>query len=570
MFCAISGEAPQVPTLSVKSGLVYEGRLIRRYIDENGKDPITGQELKDEDLIEIKTNPRTVAPRPPTLSSIPALLSSFQNEYDAIMLEMFNMKKQYEAVRQELAHALYANDAANRVVARLMFERDQAREALVNIQSSLGTNIAPSASYAPSSSNAAAQSTASEQGGAAADDTEMRDSGASLPVEVASVVDATVQRLSTERRAKMKRKALPEGYTTSTSITSLHDSQRTLLGSARTAKKGLTNLDISPSGRFCLAASNDKNVELYNTATQTSETLKSHKKPVFSAQFAKAGTVLVGSEAESLDALPPYFVSASEDDVVKTWKLAEGDSSIYEPVHEVSDFAASVSSIAVHPSGEFFAVALRDGSFVLYRTSTAELITRVAAPTGDSEEQAAGGYSYELLRWHPDGQLLALGTAEGVVRVWDIKALALVATLRGSDIPSKPVQSIDFSENGYFMAVAVRESALAKVWDLRKLAEAASIELEGGSPVTAVKFDPSASYLAVSSGDALQLFANKTWKPLATLRADGAPAASSDQSAPDMITGIQWDPRNGELYTAGLDRSLRRWSSGESNGAAAE
>ena len=56
MFCAISGEPPKVPVVSKKSGLVYEQRLIHKYINDNGKDPVTGDTLELEDLIEIKAS----------------------------------------------------------------------------------------------------------------------------------------------------------------------------------------------------------------------------------------------------------------------------------------------------------------------------------------------------------------------------------------------------------------------------------------------------------------------------------------------------------------------------------
>lgn len=55
MFCAISGEPPKVPVVSKKSGLVYEQRLIHKYIHDNGKDPVTGDTLELDDLIEIKS-----------------------------------------------------------------------------------------------------------------------------------------------------------------------------------------------------------------------------------------------------------------------------------------------------------------------------------------------------------------------------------------------------------------------------------------------------------------------------------------------------------------------------------
>ena len=55
-FCSISGEPPQDPVVSQKSGQVYERRLIVKYINENGTDPITGDKLEESDLITIKAS----------------------------------------------------------------------------------------------------------------------------------------------------------------------------------------------------------------------------------------------------------------------------------------------------------------------------------------------------------------------------------------------------------------------------------------------------------------------------------------------------------------------------------
>lgn len=139
MLCAISGEAPREPVASRKSGNVFEKRLIEAHIAENHTDPVTGEDLSVEDLIELKS-PQVVAPRPPNLTSIPALLSAFQNEWDAIVLETHTLKQQLAQTRQELSTALYQNDAATRVVARLTRERDEAREALSNVTISGGSN----------------------------------------------------------------------------------------------------------------------------------------------------------------------------------------------------------------------------------------------------------------------------------------------------------------------------------------------------------------------------------------------------------------------------------------------
>ena len=72
--------------------------------------------------------PDTAPPRPATHTSIPALLHTLQNEWDALVLEAFVLKQHNNSIRQELSYALYAQDAASRVIARLIRERDASRE----------------------------------------------------------------------------------------------------------------------------------------------------------------------------------------------------------------------------------------------------------------------------------------------------------------------------------------------------------------------------------------------------------------------------------------------------------
>lgn len=116
---------------------MFERRIIEKYLLENGCDPISGKEMKFEELIELKVPP-IVKPKPPSATSIPAALKTMQDEWDALMLHTFTQRQQLQNARQELSHALYQHDAACRVIARLNKEVTAAREALATLKPQAG------------------------------------------------------------------------------------------------------------------------------------------------------------------------------------------------------------------------------------------------------------------------------------------------------------------------------------------------------------------------------------------------------------------------------------------------
>ncbi|OBZ79228.1 Pre-mRNA-processing factor 19 [Grifola frondosa] len=152
--------------------------------------------LEEADLISVKANPKTAAPRPPTATSIPALLHTLQNEWDATIIETFTLRQQYNSMRQELSYAL----------------------ALANVSATIG--VAPPA----------------------AGDVEMAEAGqeaGALPENIMKRIDETHQTLSAARK---KRKA-PAGYATAAEVKTF------------TAKHTIPSLHSpSPAGITALAA----------------------------------------------------------------------------------------------------------------------------------------------------------------------------------------------------------------------------------------------------------------------------------------------------------------------------
>lgn len=95
----MSGEPCQEPVVT-PAGHVYEKRLLENALASNGgKDPRTDEPLEMENVIVVQTE-GVARPRPLAATSIPGMCLLFQNEWDAMMLETYNLKKQLEQVTE--------------------------------------------------------------------------------------------------------------------------------------------------------------------------------------------------------------------------------------------------------------------------------------------------------------------------------------------------------------------------------------------------------------------------------------------------------------------------------------
>ncbi|OWB75505.1 hypothetical protein B5S31_g5414 [[Candida] boidinii] len=133
MICNISGQPTLNPVVSPKSRKIFDKSLIIEYININGKDPITNESLDINELIELNNNNTdtdTVNSRPLNTTSIPSLLSIFQNEFNSIILENFELKKNLNNLKKELSISLYKYDSSINVISKLIIERDELKKTL--------------------------------------------------------------------------------------------------------------------------------------------------------------------------------------------------------------------------------------------------------------------------------------------------------------------------------------------------------------------------------------------------------------------------------------------------------
>ncbi|KAI1465188.1 Prp19-domain-containing protein [Daldinia caldariorum] len=466
MLCSLSGEAPQEPVVSKLSGAVFEKRLIEKYIEENGKDPVSGEDLTVDDLLLIKSS-RVVRPRPPTLTSIPALLSTFQNEWDALALETYNLREQLARTREELATALYQHDAAVRVIARLTKERDEARDALSKVTVSAG--------------------------GASSGDAMAVDSEA-LPEELAAKVDETQAKLSKSR----KKRPVPEGWATAGDVASFTVETTNSLPVPQATT-------VSVEATYAAVGGLQGDVAIYSIDSDKVERSLQINEPV-------TDSIWDGSRV---------FLSTSKGSV----KVFENGSEIAS----FADHAGPATGLSIHPSKEILASVGADKSFVFYDLTNLSRATRVytnatlttcafhpdghlfAAGTSSGEiklfmtktgEEAASfnlGAPVQAITFSENGFWFA-ATAKGqtTVTIFDLRKEGDAAQAKVLDIGSA-VQSLAWDYSQQFLATA--GPAGVTVQQYNKSSKSWSEPLRAAVSAVSVKWSTNASKLVAVNGD---------------------------------------------------------------------
>eukprot|EP00922_Rhytidocystis_sp_ex-Travisia-forbesii_P064623 GHVS01095995.1.p1 GENE.GHVS01095995.1~~GHVS01095995.1.p1 ORF type:complete len:498 (-),score=72.93 GHVS01095995.1:105-1598(-) len=436
LVCALSGFPPEDAVVT-PSGYLYEKRLIEKEIELHGKCPVTGQETTKEQLLPLHVS-KVTKPRPLTASSVPGLLSLFQNEWDALMHETFQLRQHLDKVRCQLSTSLYQHDAALRVIARIVRERDAARQQLQQLQQRLSEGAVPEVVAEPTT-----------------------DIEPGLSAELLESMQQTAQVLLQGRKKRQV-----EGLTKAEKLSSFECSGRYPIHSS--TEKGVRCVDIDPKNPNRIATGGmDNAVVLFDTQTNKSVgKLLGHRQPINSVKVHPRHDVVL---------------SCSDDRSIRVW--AEHAQGSWGVSHVIRKHKAEVCDLSLHPLDNYFASSSRDRSWAFYEIESGRCL----------KTSADLACEYRCLSFHPDGMILAGGGSDGGVHIWDLKGVAFRAALTGHD---RAVTGMSFSENGFYMATA-SEDGTVRLWDLRKSLSFQTITAENDKPVNNVQFDFTGNYLAV-------------------------------------------------------------------------
>jgi pre-mRNA-processing factor 19 len=286
----------------------------------------------------------------------------------------------------------------------------------------------------------------------------------------------------------------------------------------KTHSPGVLSVDIHPVRQeLTVTGGVDKTAVLFNRVTGKKEaTLTGHTKKVTCTLFHPTS---------------PGVFTGSADHTVKIWSSQDsGD----KPRHTISLHSGEIVSLSLHATNEYIVSASADRTWAIHNIETGQSLLQVSEPD-DSPLTCA--------MLHPDGMILATGTADDLVRIWDLKEQKNIATFRGH---KGAICDLKFSENGYYLATAAQDNIL-KLWDLRGPKNINSLKLE--SSVVALDYDLSGKYLAAAMGSEIRVFTGKNLEHVRTF-------ADHTQT----VTGVKWGANAQFLASTSMDRSLKFWS----------
>jgi WD40 repeat protein len=195
---------------------------------------------------------------------------------------------------------------------------------------------------------------------------------------------------------------------------------------------------------------------------------------------------------------------------------------------------SQVASVAFSPDGKILAAGSWDNTVRLWDVNTWK---ELATLEGHELEVFSVAFS-------PDGKILATGSKDTTIRLWDVATQRELAVLNGH---TNWVYSVAFSPDGKILATASVDKTV-KLWDITTKQELATLIGHKGF-VNSVEFSPDGKTLASASSDkTVMLWDTATQQEVATLIGHT-----------NWVNSVAFSPDGKTLATGSFDKTVKLW-----------
>lgn len=225
------------------------------------------------------------------------------------------------------------------------------------------------------------------------------------------------------------------------------------------------------------------------------------------------------------------FASGATDSIVRLWRL--GENKHFKEHRSHKDW---VYSVVFSPNGQTLASSGGDDRIFIWTIDKGSQKRRI-----DGAAKAA----ITCVDWRPDGQVLAAGNRNRVIRIYPMALDENIRMLRKHD---QDITSVTFSKSGRFLASTSRDGII-QLWDGITYKLLKTLTAHQGRVYTAA-FHPEENIL-VSGGEDGRIYFWDT---------DSGILQHTETAHSGMIRSIKWSPDGKEFVSAGYDKGLHFWT----------
>lgn len=206
----------------------------------------------------------------------------------------------------------------------------------------------------------------------------------------------------------------------------------------------------------------------------------------------------------------------------------------------LGDASVAVEAMAFNFDNRLLAIGTADGNVQLWDSATGENRFTFEGHNGGVTSLAFGAGTY----------LLAVGTGSGQVRLWDTASGEASGTLQTHDAA---VTSVAFQIDGFLIASGAADGSI-KLWDVSQRAEQPTLAEPDQTPVHGLAFSLDGTLLAAGGGSSIRVWNANSW----TLQAELETEISD-------IASISFSPDGTTLVYGGADPAVWIWDLEDSN-----